>query len=214
MENPSRVVARPLDRSSLARPSLVQRSLIPRSPLARPALAHPPLAPGWPRPCSSLTRPALARHSLGAGSVPGVGNLAFNGRCCSQIRGQVYQCSCVRKWPNACVELRIYASALVHRRPCLPVGVYIHTHMCTYLSTYREGGMRTFMEEMTLVIGPYMEQKTRPMKQIMHCKNSSLGHCEGSVDKLRASSVQSSPLPPVPMLMGIEVGSSCAHNIG
>jgi len=74
--------------------------------------------------------------------------------------------------------------------------------------------MRTFMKEMTLVIGPYMEQKTRPMEQIMHCKNCSLGHCEGSVDKLRASSVESSPLPPDPMLMGIGVGSSCAHNIG
>ena len=58
--------------------------------------------------------------------------------------------------------------------------------------------MRTFMKEMTLVIGPYMEQKTRPMEQIMHCKSCSLGHCEGSVDKLRASSVESSPLSPVP----------------
>ena len=108
--------------------------------------------------------------------------------------------------------VRMYASALVHRPPCLQVGVYIRTHMCIYI--YGERGMHTFMEEMTLVIGPYMEQKTRPMEQIIHCKSCSLRHCEASVDKLRASSGESSPLPPVPMLMSIRVGSSCAHNIG
>ena len=129
----------------LARPSFAQRSLIPRSPLAPPALAHPPLAPGWPRPCSSLTRPALARHSLGAGP----GNKA---RC-----------------KRTCAQASMFTSGCVH----------IHAHVYTY----REGGMRSFMKEMTLVIGPYMEQKTRPMEQIMHCKSCSLGHCEGSVDE-------------------------------
>ena len=98
----------------------------------------------------------------------------------------------------------------VRKRNCAQASMFtsgcVHIHAHVY--TYREGGMRSFMKEMTLVIGPYMEQKTRPMEQIMHCKSCSLGHCGGSVDKLRASSVESSPLPPVPMLMGLGIGSS------
>ena len=33
--------------------------------------------------------------------------------------------------------LRMYASALVHRRPCLQVGVYIRTHMYIYIHSER-----------------------------------------------------------------------------
>ena len=33
--------------------------------------------------------------------------------------------------------LRMYASALVHRRPCLQVGVYIRTHMYIYIRRER-----------------------------------------------------------------------------
>ena len=83
-----------------------------------------------------------------------------------------------------------------------------------YIHIYGESGMRTSMKETIMVVGPYMEQKTRPMEHIIHCKSCSLRHCEAGVDKLRASSGESSPLPPVPMLMSIGVGSSCAHNIG